>query len=101
MAAYFILSDKHFFISLISKLIPFSLLNRVNRSINAIKNMVFIEVLLASVTTILYIEGFCILKIESPFLLSLFCGILVILPYIETIIMFVPIIILKPLQKNI
>lgn len=100
ITAYFILSDSEFFSELIVKILPPNLLHILKRSTGTIKNIIKIELLLVSATTLVTVLGFYILNVENSLLLGLICGLLDILPYIGTAIIFIPLILYKIITKQ-
>ena len=62
--------------------------------------MIVIEGILVLITMLEIIIGFFVLKIPNFFTLGVICGILDMLPYVGTIIVFIPIIIYNIVMKN-
>ena len=65
-----------------------------------LKEVFLIEVLIVIVSTIIIIIGFKILGVKNSLFLGIICGILDILPYVGTIIVFIPIIIYNIIMKR-
>jgi len=59
-----------------------------------------IEGILVLISTLEIMIGFFIIRVPNFFMLSIMCGILDILPYVGTIIVFIPIIIYNIIMKN-
>ncbi|MDP4177357.1 MAG: AI-2E family transporter [Bacillota bacterium] len=100
ITAYFILSDKKIFIKYIQKIVSSDIIVMFINKINIIKKAILIEFILALITMLETILGFFILKINNALILGLFCGLLDILPYIGTIIVFLPLTIYMIITKN-
>lgn len=100
ISAFFILIDKDKIIDIISLLFPSDMILKLRRQKNNFSQMIGIEIILILITTLEIIVGFFILKVQNFFMLGIFCGILDILPYVGTIIVFIPIIIYNIIMKN-
>lgn len=100
VCAFFILIDKQKILELISMLLPKEVILRFKNQKENLIQMIGIEGILALISTLEIIIGFFILKIPNFFMLGVMCGILDILPYIGTIIVFIPIIIYNIIMKN-
>ena len=95
IAAYFILIDKYVIFNWLKIFIDEDKIKKLVNKIEAINNIIKIEIILVFITTIETIFGFIVLNINDAFILGLVCGILDILPYIGTIFVFLPLIIYK------
>lgn len=73
--------------------------SKISEKKNNLRQVIKIELILVCVTTTIIITGFSILHIPSGFL-GILCGILDILPYVGTIIVFIPIIIYNIVVKK-
>ena len=62
--------------------------------------MICVEIILVLMSTLEIIIGFCFLKVPNALMLGVFCGILDILPYVGTIIVFIPIIIYNIIMRE-
>jgi predicted PurR-regulated permease PerM len=71
----------------------------VNQKSN-LKEMFMIQVSLVIISTVLIMIGFVILRVPKPVFLGIICGILDVLPYVGTIIVFIPIIIYNIIVKD-
>lgn len=100
ICAFFLLVDKEKVFDLIKRLIPIDIILKAKRQSRNFKQMLFIEIVLVLISTFEIIVGFIILKIPNPLLLGVVCGILDILPYVGTIIVFIPIIIYNIIVKD-
>ena len=100
ICAFFILIDKVKIAVLISMLLPKEVILKFEKQKRNVIQMIGIEVILVLISTLEIIAGFYILKIPNFFTLGIVCGILDILPYIGTIIVFIPIIIYNVVMKN-
>lgn len=92
MALYFILVDKYVILNWTQNFLPKSIVFRVKDKVNSIKKMVKIELALVMLTTVINIFGFWALGVISPVTLGLLCGVLDIVPYVGTILIFIPLI---------
>jgi len=100
ICAFFILVDKKKFVELIEVLLPIEMVKKTRIQKTNFMKMIKIQGLLVVISTIEIMIGFFILKVPSFFMLSIVCGILDILPYVGTIIVFIPIIIYNIIMKN-
>ena len=85
---------------LLLKIIPSHILSDITERKNNLSQVIKIELMLVCITTTIIITGFIILHIPSGFFLGILCGILDILPYVGTIIVFIPIIIYNIVVKK-
>lgn len=90
VAAYFILADKYDILNWLKEFIPSEKLLLISKKIKSLKEMLQVECRLVVITTIETIAGFFILGVSNALALGLICGILDILPYVGTIIVFLP-----------
>ena len=97
---YFLLVDREKVRELLLKIIPSHILSDITERKNNLSQVIKIELMLVCVTTTIIITGFIILHIPSGFFLGILCGILDILPYVGTIIVFIPIIIYNIVVKK-
>ncbi|SHE63165.1 AI-2E family transporter [Clostridium fallax] len=97
---YFLLTDLEYIKESIKVILPKSFSKTFINTINKYKNIIFIEGFLVLITTIEYLLGFIILGIPKSLFLSLLCGILDLLPYVGTIIVFIPLIIYNIILKE-
>ncbi|NOV90623.1 putative PurR-regulated permease PerM [Clostridium acetobutylicum] len=100
MSVYFILVDKYDIVNLAEKLFTKNKVHILMKKFSDIKSLLRVETFLVLITTIQTIIGFFVLGIEDCFMLGIICGILDILPYVGTIIIFIPLIIYKMYEKN-
>ncbi|AGK97443.1 putative permease [Clostridium pasteurianum BC1] len=100
ISVYFILVDKYAIVKSAEKLITTEKLMLISKKIQDIKKMISIEAILVLLTTIQTIFGFVILEIDSAIFLGILCGALDILPYVGTILIFLPLIIYKIYLKQ-
>ena len=96
VTVYFLLVDREKVRELLLKIIPSHILSDITERKNNLSQVIKIELILVCVTTTIIITGFIILHIPSGF----FLGILDILPYVGTIIVFIPIIIYNIVVKK-
>lgn len=100
ISVYFILVDKKIFIKLLNCLLPYDIVETIIVKKNNIREVVKFEIKLVIICMVITIIGFKILKIPSAIFLGIICGILDILPYVGTIIVFIPIIIYNIIMKK-
>lgn len=100
ISAYFILVDRRKIVELISMLLPKETLIKFRRQKSNFTQMIGIEIILILLSMLETTVGFLILKIPNAFTLGIVCGLLDILPYVGTIIVFIPIIIYNIIMKN-
>ena len=100
VTVYFLLVDREKVRELLLKIIPSHILSDITERKNNLSQVIKIELILVCVTTTIIITGFIILHIPSGFFLGILCGILDILPYVGTIIVFIPIIIYNIVVKK-
>lgn len=97
---YFMISDKYTIIGFINKFIDDEKICFMQAKLYEIKNILGIQIILVLISTIITIVGFLIIGINNAFSLGVICGILDILPYIGTAIIFLPIIFYNILIKK-
>lgn len=100
IATYFILSDKYDILNFINSVLEEEIFNKLRYKIYQLRKVITIEIRLVLMSTITTTLGFYILKIPKAFLLGIFCGILDILPYVGTIIVFIPLLLYNILVKK-
>lgn len=97
---YFLLSDGEEVFSSILFFIPEKYRSNLKKTFSNLKDMVTIELILVLFNTLEIFIGLKILNIREAFLLALLCGILDLLPYVGTIIVFIPLIIYNIILKE-
>lgn len=100
ICTFFILIDKQKIIELISMLFPKEIILKFKNQKDNFVQMIGIEGILILISTLEITFGFFILKVPNFFMFGIICGILDILPYVGTIIVFIPIIIYNIIMKN-
>ena len=100
ICVYFILIDKKLFLRLLNCLLPYDIVDIIRVKKNNLREVVKIELKLVIICMIITIVGFKILRVPSAIFLGFVCGILDILPYVGTIIVFIPIIIYNIIMKE-
>lgn len=100
ISAFFLLVDRWKFISFIKLMLPDSVLIMIKKQRKSLNELFVIQIILILVSTLEIIIGFLIFKIPNAFLLGIICGVLDLLPYVGTIIVFIPIIIYNIIIKN-
>ena len=100
ICSFFILVDKEKFIQFIKVLFPKDIVNKSLKEKNNFLKMIKIQGMLVVVSALEIMAGFYILRIDHAFTLSIICGALDLLPYVGTIIVFVPIIIYNIIMKK-
>lgn len=97
---YFILINKYDIIEFVKKTITGYKFLIIKKKTSEISKLCKVELLLVLITTIITILGFSILEIQHFFTLGIVCGILDLLPYIGTMLVFIPLILLKIYLKQ-
>lgn len=100
ICVYFILVDKKIFINLLNILLPYNIVEAIRIKKNNLREVVKIEAKLVVICMIITIVGFKILRVPNFIFLGVICGILDVLPYVGTIIVFIPIIIYNIIMKE-
>lgn len=100
ICTFFVLVDSEKILELISMLLPRDIVLRFGNQKKNFVQMIGIEGGLAIISTLEIIIGFLVLKVPNFFMLGVICGILDILPYVGTIIVFIPIIIYNIVMKK-
>lgn len=100
IATYFILLDKYAIVNHVKILVPEEKYSIIKNKIQDINKIIKIEIILVFITTLETILGFMALNIEHPIALGVVCGFMDILPYVGTIIIFIPLIISKIYLKQ-
>ncbi|OPJ65490.1 pheromone autoinducer 2 transporter [Clostridium chromiireducens] len=100
ICAFFILIDRMKMVELISIILPKEMLLRFRNQKNNFIQMIGIEGILILASTLEIIVGFFVLKVPNFFMFGIICGVLDVLPYVGTIIVFIPIIIYNIIMKN-
>lgn len=93
ISAFFLLIDIDKIKKLIKNIMPIDFILKFYNEKESIKQMIVIEGMLVIISTLEIIIGFMIFKVPKAFMFGIVCGILDILPYVGTIIVFIPIII--------
>lgn len=100
IAAFFLLIDREKIYELVKRIIPKDIVEKSLKQKEILKKMIVVQFNLILMSTALIMIGFLVLGIPSPFLLGVICGILDLLPYVGTIIVFIPIIIYNIIVKD-
>lgn len=100
IAAYFILSDRNSILNLLLELFPRDKVKLFRIKIMDIERMVLVELKLVLITTVETILGLWCLGVENCVILGVFCGILDILPYVGTILVFLPLMLYNVMEKR-
>ena len=100
ITVYFILVDKRIFIKFLNFILPYDVIETIIIKKNNLGEVIKIEIKLVIICMIIAIVGFKILNVPSAIFLGVICGILDILPYVGTIIVFIPIIIYNIIMKK-
>ena len=100
ICSFFLLIDSKKVSDLIKIIIPKDIVTEIIDKKTILKKMAVVEINLVLFSTLQIIIGFIIFKVKSPVTLGLICGLCDILPYIGTIIVFIPIIIYNVIVKQ-
>lgn len=88
ITVYFILKDKYAILKIAKKLVPSNVFEEILDIVLKIYSIITVQIKLVVLTTIITIISFYILGINNAIVFGVICGILDILPYIGTIIIF-------------
>jgi predicted PurR-regulated permease PerM len=100
ICTFFILIDSQKMLELVYILFPNEIISKFKGQKKNFIQMVGIEGILILISTLEIIIGFWLFKIPDCFMLGVVCGLLDVLPYVGTIIVFIPIIIYNIIMKN-
>ncbi|NFQ67951.1 AI-2E family transporter [Clostridium sporogenes] len=100
ISIYFILVDKYAILENIKKYIGVNEFEKIKDKIYKLKEIIKIECFLIIFTTFQTITGLKILNINNYLILGVLCGILDMLPYIGTVVIFLPLILYQFYTKN-
>lgn len=100
MATYFILSDKYDILNFVKQVLGDEIYTKFKNKINQFKNVLHVEIRLVFISTIMTTLGLYTLRIPRAFTLGVICGILDVLPYVGTIIVFIPLLLYNILIKR-
>ncbi|MGL5085342.1 MAG: AI-2E family transporter [Clostridium sp.] len=100
IATYFLLVDKNMALELLSNLLSKNIIRNIAMKKKNLKEVFLIEIILVIVSTVIVIIGFEILGVKNSIFLGIICGILDILPYVGTVIVFIPIIVYNIIMKR-
>lgn len=98
--AYFILVDKDKVYDFIEKLMPKNIIKEIFLKIRNLKDVLKIEIKLVAISAVIIILGLKILRVDNSIFLGSLCAILDILPFVGTVIVFIPIIIYNIIIKE-
>ncbi|WP_294351808.1 AI-2E family transporter [uncultured Clostridium sp.] len=99
ICTFFLMIDKEKFLELLYKLLPKNMIKRVKYQKRNLQQMLIIQIILILISTFEIMIGFIIFRVKKPVFLGILCGILDVLPYVGTIIVFIPIIIYNIIVK--
>ena len=103
LTVFFYIND-YWIIGIIYKflnfILPYDVIETIRIKKNNLGEVIKIEIKLVIICMIITIVGFKILNVPSAIFLGVICGILDILPYVGTIIVFIPIIIYNIIMKK-
>ena len=99
ICTFFLMIDKEKFLELLYKLLPKNMIKRVKYQKRNLQQMLIIQIILILISTFEIMIGFLIFRVKKAVFLGVLCGILDVLPYVGTIIVFIPIIIYNIIVK--
>lgn len=99
ICTFFLMIDKEKFLELLHKLLPKNMIKRVKYQKRNLQQMLIIQIILILISTFEIMIGFLIFRVKKAVFLGVLCGILDVLPYVGTIIVFIPIIIYNIIVK--
>ncbi|MBE6051172.1 MAG: AI-2E family transporter [Clostridium sp.] len=100
ICTFFLMIDKDKFLELLHKLFPKSMIKKIKYQKVNLQQMLIIQIILILISTLEIMVGFIIFRINKAVFLGILCGILDLLPYVGTIIVFIPIIIYNIIVKD-
>ena len=100
VGAFFLLTDKGRISGFISLILPEEIIRKGVKQKKAFSQLITLQFIFVIISSIQIIIGFTLLKVENSVLLGFICGILDLLPYVGTIIVFIPIIIYNIIVKD-
>ncbi len=100
ITVYFFIVDRKLFFRVLNRILPYNVIYTIRKKRDNLREVLKIEVILVFICMIITIIGFLILRIPNAIFLGVVCGILDILPYVGTIIVFIPIIIYNIIMKE-
>lgn len=100
VCTFFVLIDRQNIADVVYRLFPDNIIKKIIKQKDNFVNMISIQGMLIFISMIETITGFMILGIPKFIMLGFICGILDFLPYVGTIIVFIPIIIYNIIMKN-
>ncbi|KOF56695.1 permease [Clostridium sp. DMHC 10] len=100
IGVYFILTDKYDIVSLSKIVLPDSNIQLIYKKIGELKKIIAVEISLVIITTVETVIGLLILGVDNAVIFGLLCGVLDILPYVGTILVFLPLVLYKIYLKN-
>lgn len=100
ISVYFILVDKYTILKFFGKFIAQDKLDYAVKKYASIKKMIKIEIMLVMGTTVQTVFGFLILGIDNAVFLGILCGIMDILPYVGTVLIFLPLVLYEIYFKH-
>lgn len=100
ITAYFVLLDKKYISIIIEKLIHENNYNLIMSKYDDVKKLMKIEVFMVIIVTIETIFGLYALNIKDAFVLGVISGVLDIMPYVGNVFVFIPLILVKLIEKN-
>lgn len=100
LSAFFFIIDKEKIYDMFLEIIPIDVFNKAIKNKEIFRKMIVVEFNLLLICTFITTIGFAILHVNNPVLLGILCGILDLLPYVGTIIVFIPIIIYNIIVKD-
>lgn len=100
VVTFFFLVDKSVFKAFATRIIPKEIIDGFSMKKRNLKSMLIVQGNLILVSMLIMSFGFTILRVDRPIFLAVFGAIIDILPYVGTIIVFIPIIIYNIIMKN-
>lgn len=100
ISVFFLLVDKKKFYNLLINIFDKRLFNLFVEKKKKLIEVLKVEAILICISMVIIIIGFTIFRIPNGVFLGVICGVLDILPYVGTIIVFIPIIIYNIIVKN-
>lgn len=100
VGGFFLLTDKGKISGFFRTILPKEIIIKVKKQRIAFTQLILLQVIFVIISTVEIIVGFRIFKVENYVQLGVICGFLDLLPYVGTIIVFIPIIIYNIIVKE-
>lgn len=100
VATFFLLVDKDKVFELLSNIFSDSIIKKIYIKKENLKEVFLMELIIVVISIVIITIGFKILGVKNSLFFGIICGILDILPYVGTIIVFIPIIVYNIIMER-